>query len=93
VETNDRAVKVLGDATLRIIAQELVQTVRQNATIDWTVKETMRAKLRVMVRRILRNMAIRLTSRRKPRRLRAGIGSRSLHSCSLTWGCKMQNRL
>jgi type I restriction enzyme R subunit len=54
LETNDSAVKVLGDATLRIIAQELVKTVRQNVTIDWTVKETVRAKLRVMVRRILR---------------------------------------
>jgi type I restriction enzyme R subunit len=54
LETNDSAVKVLGDATLRTIAQELVKTVRQNVTIDWTVKETVRAKLRVMVRRILR---------------------------------------
>jgi type I restriction enzyme R subunit len=54
LETNDSAVKVLGDATLRIIAQELVQTVRRNVTIDWTVKETVRAKLRVLVRRILR---------------------------------------
>jgi type I restriction enzyme, R subunit len=54
LETNDSAVKVLGDATLRIIAQELVRTVKQNVTIDWTVKETVRAQLRVMVRRILR---------------------------------------
>ncbi len=54
LETNDSAVKVLGDATLRIIAQELVETVRRNVTIDWTVKETVRAKLRVLVRRILR---------------------------------------
>ena len=54
LETNDSAVKVLGDETLRLIAQELVQTVKQNVTIDWTVKETVRAKLRVMVRRILR---------------------------------------
>lgn len=54
LETNDRAVMVLGDKNLRLIAQELVQTVKQNVTIDWTVKETVRAKLRVMVRRILR---------------------------------------
>lgn len=54
LETNDSAVKVLGDETLRTIARELVQTVRQNATIDWTVKESVRAKLRVMVKRILR---------------------------------------
>ncbi|MBF0567181.1 MAG: type I restriction endonuclease subunit R [Nitrospirae bacterium] len=55
LETNDSAVKVLGDDTLRIIARELVETVRSNATIDWTVKESIRAKLRVMVKRILRN--------------------------------------
>jgi type I restriction enzyme R subunit len=51
---NDSAVKVLGDDTLKEIARELVETVRSNVTIDWTVKEFVRAKLRVMVRRILR---------------------------------------
>jgi len=50
---NDSAVQVLGDDTLRQIARDLVATVRANATIDWTVKETVRAKLRVMVRRLL----------------------------------------
>ncbi|MBI5206152.1 MAG: type I restriction endonuclease subunit R [Nitrospirae bacterium] len=54
LETNDSAVKVLGDETLRIIAQELVQTVKKNVTIDWTVKESVKAKLRTMVKRILR---------------------------------------
>lgn len=54
LEVNDSAVKVLGDQTLREIARELVDTVRKNATIDWTVRETVRAKLRVMVKRILR---------------------------------------
>jgi type I restriction enzyme R subunit len=54
LETNDSAVKVLGDATLRIIAQELVLTVLQNVTIDWTVKEIVRAKLRVLIKRILK---------------------------------------
>jgi type I restriction enzyme R subunit len=54
LETNDSAVKVLGDETLKLIAQELVETVRKNVTIDWTVRETVRAKLRVMVKRILR---------------------------------------
>ncbi len=54
LETNDSAVKVLGDETLRTIAQELVQTVRNNVTIDWTVRESVRARLRVMIRRILR---------------------------------------
>ncbi|MFO1292317.1 MAG: type I restriction endonuclease subunit R [Rubrivivax sp.] len=54
LETNDSAVKVLGDATLRTIAQELVQTVRANVTIDWTLRENVRAQLRVLVKRILR---------------------------------------
>lgn len=54
LETNDSAVAVLGDETLRMIARELTETVRTNATIDWTVKETARANLRRMVRRILR---------------------------------------
>ncbi|WP_022852665.1 type I restriction endonuclease subunit R [Thermodesulfatator atlanticus] len=54
LETNDSAVKVLGDETLRKLARELVKTVRQNVTIDWTVRESARAKLRVMVKRLLR---------------------------------------
>jgi len=54
LETNDSAVAVLGDENLRMIARELTETVRRNATIDWTVKETARANLRRMVRRILR---------------------------------------
>jgi len=54
LEVNDSAVKVLGDETLRTIARELVDTVRRNVTIDWTVKESVRAKLRTMVKRILR---------------------------------------
>jgi len=54
LEVNDSAVKVLGDETLRLIARELVEAVRRNVTIDWAVKETARAKLRAMVKRILR---------------------------------------
>ena len=54
LETNDSAVKVLGDDTLRDIARELVTTVRNNVTIDWMARENVRAKLRVLVRRILR---------------------------------------
>lgn len=54
LDTNDSAVKVLGDVTLRIIAQELVRTVRANVTIDWTLRENVRAQLRVLVKRILR---------------------------------------
>jgi len=52
--TNDSAVKVLGDEVLRGIAQELVAAVRANVTIDWTIRENVRAHLRVVVKRILR---------------------------------------
>ena len=54
LETNDSAVKVLGDDNLRTIARELVKTLRANVTIDWTRRETVRANLRVLVKRILR---------------------------------------
>ena len=54
LEANDSAVQVLGDETLRAIARELVDTVRNNVTIDWTLRENVRAKLRAMVKRILR---------------------------------------
>jgi type I restriction enzyme R subunit len=54
LETNDSAVKVLGEPTLKAIARELVAAVRSNVTIDWTVRENVRAQLRVIVKRILR---------------------------------------
>ena len=54
LETNDSAVNVLGDEVLRTIARELVETVRRNVTIDWTLRETVRAQLRVLVKRVLR---------------------------------------
>ena len=54
LETNDSAVNVLGDQVLRTIARELVETVRRNVTIDWTLRETVRAQLRVLVKRVLR---------------------------------------
>ena len=54
LETNDSAVKVLGDETLKTIARELVETVKRNVTIDWTIRENVRAQLRVYVKRILR---------------------------------------
>ena len=53
--TNDSAVQVLGDDTLREIARELVATVRSNVTIDWTLRENVRANLRRLVKRVLRN--------------------------------------
>lgn len=54
LEANDSAVKVLGDENLRKIARELVAAVRANVTIDWTMRENVRAQLRVLVKRILR---------------------------------------
>ena len=51
---NDSAVEVLGDETLRGIARELVETVRSNVTIDWTLRENVRANLRRLVKRVLR---------------------------------------
>ncbi len=51
---NDSAVQVLGDETLRGIARELVETVRNNVAIDWTRRENVRARLRVLVKRVLR---------------------------------------
>jgi type I restriction enzyme, R subunit len=54
LETNDSAVKVLGERTLKTIGRELVGTVRNNVTIDWTLRENVRAQMRVLVGRILR---------------------------------------
>ena len=53
LEANDSAVQVLGNDTLCDIARELVETVRNNVTIDWTMREDVRARLRVLVRRTL----------------------------------------
>ncbi|MDG7047630.1 MAG: HsdR family type I site-specific deoxyribonuclease, partial [Nitrososphaerota archaeon] len=51
---NESAREVLGDATLKTIARELVEKVRKNITIDWTQRESVQAKLRLMVKKILR---------------------------------------
>jgi type I restriction enzyme R subunit len=53
LEVNESAIKVLGDDTLRDIAKEIADKVRQNATIDWTIRESARARLMVIVRRTL----------------------------------------
>lgn len=53
LEINDSAVQVLGDDTLRDIAKEIADKVRSNATIDWTIRESARAKLMVLVKRTL----------------------------------------
>lgn len=54
LEVNDSAVQVLGDENLRLIAQELVKAVKANVTIDWSLRENIRANLRVIIKRILR---------------------------------------
>ena len=51
---NPTAEAVLGDQTLKLIAHELVEIVQKNTSIDWQVKESVQAKLRVLVKRILR---------------------------------------
>ena len=53
LEVNDSAVQVLGDVTLKEIAREIADKVKKNATIDWTIRESARAKLMVLVKRTL----------------------------------------
>ncbi|MEY3775401.1 MAG: Type restriction enzyme protein [Verrucomicrobiota bacterium] len=50
---NESAVKAMGDDKLKVIAAELITQVRKSVTIDWSLRESARAKIRVMVRRIL----------------------------------------
>jgi type I restriction enzyme R subunit len=51
---NESAREVLGDQTLKTMAKELVEMVRKNVTIDWTLRDNVQAKLRVLVKRILK---------------------------------------
>ena len=51
---NESSVKELGDETLKKIAYELTESLRNNVSVDWSVRESIRAKLRLLVRRILR---------------------------------------
>ena len=50
---NESAVQAMGDDTLKVIAAELITQVRKSVTIDWTLRESARAKIKVMVKRIL----------------------------------------
>ena len=54
LEVNDSSVAVMGDDILRHIARELVDTVKRNTSIDWTVRENVQAKMRIAVKKILR---------------------------------------
>ena len=51
---NEESVRELGDETLKKIAHELAESLRQNVSVDWAVRDSVRAKLRLMVKRILR---------------------------------------
>jgi len=51
---NESARQVLGDETLKTIARELVDTVKKNVSIDWTMRENVQAKLRVLVKKTLK---------------------------------------
>ena len=57
IELNRRMNETL-DETLRMIARELVEAVRRNVTIDWTIRENVRAQLQVLVKRILRKLRL-----------------------------------
>ncbi len=50
---NDSAKTAMGDAKLKVIAAELITQVKKSVTIDWTLRESARAKIKVMVKRIL----------------------------------------
>lgn len=54
LEVNDSANAILGDEVLRHIARELVETVKKNTSIDWTLRENVQAKMRIAIKRILR---------------------------------------
>ena len=51
---NDTAVEAMGNEQLRLIAHELLEQVRKNATVDWHKKESARARMRILVKRILK---------------------------------------
>jgi type I restriction enzyme, R subunit len=54
LEVNDSSVAILGDDVLKHIARELVDSIKRNTTIDWTVRENVQAKMRIAVKKILR---------------------------------------
>ncbi|MDT8782555.1 MAG: type I restriction endonuclease subunit R [Candidatus Bathyarchaeota archaeon] len=51
---NESAKQVLGDETLKTMAKELVDTVRKNVTVDWTIRDAVQAKLRLLVKKLLK---------------------------------------
>jgi type I restriction enzyme R subunit len=59
-------VEVLGDKILHMMAKELVDIVRKNVTVDWTLRDNVKAKLRVLVKRLLRNTSTCQICSKKP---------------------------
>ena len=51
---NDSAVEAMGDEKLRLIAHELLTSLRENISVDWAHRDSARARMRVLVKRILR---------------------------------------
>jgi type I restriction enzyme R subunit len=51
---NKSAVEIMGDERLAFITKELIQAVRKNMSIDWTLRQSARARIRIVVKRILR---------------------------------------
>lgn len=51
---NEESVRELGDETLKKIAHELAESLRKNITVDWAIRDSVRASLRLLVKRILR---------------------------------------
>jgi type I restriction enzyme R subunit len=63
---NDSAVTAMGDDKLKLIAAELITQVKKSVSIDWTLRESARAKIKVMVKRILNKYGSRRTCRKRP---------------------------
>ena len=62
--SNESAKQVMGDVVLKQIAHELTQAIKNNIKVDWTLRENVRAQMKVTIKRLPRNTAIRLTLRR-----------------------------
>ena len=65
LETNDSAVEVLGDEVLKTIARDVAKIIRNSTTIDWTMREEVQAKMRVLVKRILKKYGYPPDKRKK----------------------------
>src|SRR5699024_2405689 len=52
--TNESAKEVMGDEVLRQIAHELTQSIKRNMSVDWSLRESVRAKMKVTVKRLLK---------------------------------------